>query len=604
MCFDTAAQQNEWRVSYFEDKEAVVAADQAMELYHNGKFNHLKQSSLNPGFTESIFWLAIEPLTRHPENNIFVVTNPHINKLLWYEEIKDTLKQIWISGDHLPFNDRPIIYTHFAFPLNKNASVQLLKIDKRHESLQIPFQFLNIKQLQAVDLKETLMFGLFSGIVIILLALSFYLYVNTRETIYILFFLQSLFQSLWWVSDTGFGFRYIWFDLEPFANRSRIIFTSLGSIFLLEFIITFIQLKATSWLVSTKRVFQTIPLVITIFTILPIPFLEYPILIYIITLATAVNWIFTATIILLIILYQRVRGVEEAKVLVVSYTPYLLFILIFLSHHFGIISVSNDLLSIGLPLSSSMTMMILLFGITMIFNRHRTENIKLLTQLNEQSTSLTRKLLEVQDKEREDIGKTLHDEVAAKLSVAQLNLSTLKNKLDFSNQETFEEVHNNLSDINSIIRNISHRLFSEGLEKYGLKASLEDFFKSIQSSRVINIEHVIDGFSKVEQSSLVFRKSVYRIILELTNNIIKHAYATHIFVQVLEVNDVLTIFIEDNGKGFETNCVRDGFGLQLLKAQTLYYKGHLDIKSEACKGTSITVEFRIQNHEATEHIYS
>ena len=77
-------------------------------------------------------------------------TDTNIDKLLWYEEIKDTLKQIWIIGDHFPFNDRPIIYTHFAFPLNEDASVQLLKIDKRHESLQIPYQFLTIKQLQAV----------------------------------------------------------------------------------------------------------------------------------------------------------------------------------------------------------------------------------------------------------------------------------------------------------------------------------------------------------------------------------------------------------------------------------------------------------------------
>jgi two-component system, NarL family, sensor kinase len=109
----------------------------------------------------------------------------------------------------------------------------------------------------------------------------------------------------------------------------------------------------------------------------------------------------------------------------------------------------------------------------------------------------------------------------------------------------------------------------------------------------MNIEYVIDGFSKTENAPITFKKAVYRIVLELTNNCMKHSAATHIFVQLIEVDNALTIFLEDDGNGFDTNKVQDGFGLQLLKTQTSYYNGTLDIKSGVGKGTSITMEIQI-----------
>lgn len=598
------AQTQAWKVYYYEDAQGSLTASDALKLFDEGKFRYLHQQVINPGFTESNFWLAIVPESISNSGELFVIRNPHINHLHWYEEKQQLPELKWTTGDYLPFRERPIHYTHFAFPINHEARVQLLKVDKRFESLKIPFQFISQQELQALDLKENLFAGAFIGSAMILLALSFSLYFNTRDKIYLFYLLHILFQMLWWISDTGLGYRYLWYDAASFTNRSRMLFTSLGMIFLIEFIAAFIQLKTSSSLSRLKTFFQILAAVAGVVSIMPLPFTEYPVLIYTLALGAAVNWVFMIVFVPYILIHQWRKGVKEVSVLALSYLPYLIFGIIFLFNHFGVITVSDTFLNFGLPLSNSITMTILLFGITMIFNRHRTENINLLMILNDQSKALTGRVLEAQETERQDLGKTLHDEVAAKLSVAQLNLSALKNVLDHPHHETFNAVHTSLADINTTIRNISHRLFSVGLEKYGLQTSLEEFFKSIQHAKTINIEYLIEGFSKVEQAPVPFKKSVYRIVLELINNIIKHASANHIFVQLIEVNNELTIFIEDDGSGFDTNRTRDGFGLQLLKTQTTYYKGALDIKSVTGKGTAITIEFTIPSNEATEHFYN
>jgi two-component system, sensor histidine kinase LadS len=588
-----AQADREWRVYYYEDKEASLTESQALELFRNGKFAHLNKSVLTPGFTQSAFWIAVEPGSPSNSNQLFVVRNPHINRLWWFEVMQQTPMLLWSTGDYQPFRQRPVEYTHFAFPLNPHASVQLLKVDKRFESLDIPFQIISRDELHALDIKENLLYGMFLGIALILLTLSLYLYLSTRNKIYLLYLFHMLFQVLWWISDTGLGYRYLWVESVTFTSRARVLFTSLGMIFLLEFFSEFIKLDPSSRLSRIKRFFQILPLSVALISMVPLPSVQYPALIFALALMAASNWIFMLVFVPLILFYQWRQGVKEVNILTLSYLPYIFYGFIFLVNHFGVLPVPQILLNFMLPLSCSITMTVLIFGITMIFNRHRAENIRLLMRLNDQSKTLTKKVLEAQETERVDLGKTLHDEVAAKLSVAQLNLSALRNVLDYSHHETFEAVHSNLAEINGVIRNISHRLFSEDLEKYGLKTSLEDFFRSIQHAKAMNIEYVIDGFSKTENAPITFKKAVYRIVLELTNNCMKHSAATHIFVQLIEVDNALTIFLEDDGNGFDTNKVQDGFGLQLLKTQTSYYNGTLDIKSGVGKGTSITMEIQI-----------
>jgi len=592
------AKETFWKVYWYEDITGSNDADQAFTLYQGGKFNLLDKTFLNPGFTESYFWLAIvADSTSGYTGDTFIIRNPHINQLQWYELENQSPKLVALTGDHFPYNQRPIDYTFFSFTLGHDQLMYLMKIDKRYESLQIPFQFTHLNDLKKSDTSENLFYGIFLGAAFLLLALSLSLYFNTHDKLYLLYSLQLLFQTLWWISDSGIGFRYIWSDFDFFASRSRIVFTSLGLIFALEFILSFIRIDRSSPSFKLKGILQALALFVILLSLLPIDYTKFDKSIYQFTMIVAANWAIAIVLISFAIAKQLKTGVKEVKVLLLCYFPYILFGVIFLLDHFGVIIFSENTLRFGLPLSVSLTMMILLFGITITFNQYRVENISLMMKLNERTRQLTTKILEAQETERKDLGKTLHNEVATTLSVAQLNLSAIKNSLDSSQLETFEAVRSNLAELHDTIRNISHRLFSESLENYGLKSSLDGFFKTIKQSSNLNLEIVVEGFSKIENAPLNFKKAVYRIVLELINNILKHAHASHIFVQIIEVNEFITIFIEDNGKGFDSKKIHDGIGMQLLRTQTELYQGTLAIESEIEKGTAITLELLIPQDE-------
>jgi len=87
---------------------------------------------------------------------------------------------------------------------------------------------------------------------------------------------------------------------------------------------------------------------------------------------------------------------------------------------------------------------------------------------------------------------------------------------------------------------------------------------------------------------------VYRIVQELLNNVVKHAEATIVLVQVMCYENSLNITIEDNGKGFDQATDKKSSGLNNVRSRVDYLKGQLDIQSAPGKGTSVYIDFSIQ----------
>ena len=86
--------------------------------------------------------------------------------------------------------------------------------------------------------------------------------------------------------------------------------------------------------------------------------------------------------------------------------------------------------------------------------------------------------------------------------------------------------------------------------------------------------------------------SLYRIVQELLNNTMKHAHATKAHVQLVQNENLLTLTVEDNGKGFDINNLQKnkGAGLSNLESRVAYLNGKMDIKSGPEIGTSIEVQ--------------
>lgn len=85
---------------------------------------------------------------------------------------------------------------------------------------------------------------------------------------------------------------------------------------------------------------------------------------------------------------------------------------------------------------------------------------------------------------------------------------------------------------------------------------------------------------------------LYRIIQELLTNVIKHADAQTILVQLVQENDRFNLTVEDDGKGFDIShlTLKGGTGLENIKARAAYLDASLDIHSSPGKGTSVNIE--------------
>ena len=82
--------------------------------------------------------------------------------------------------------------------------------------------------------------------------------------------------------------------------------------------------------------------------------------------------------------------------------------------------------------------------------------------------------------------------------------------------------------------------------------------------------------------------SLYRIISEACQNIIKHAKADQVLVSVKYVNDSIEVMIKDNGIGFDGNLENNHFGIQFMKERVLMLSGDIDISSDS-DGTCIHI---------------
>ncbi len=203
-------------------------------------------------------------------------------------------------------------------------------------------------------------------------------------------------------------------------------------------------------------------------------------------------------------------------------------------------------------------------------------------------------LTETQEQEKKRIAERLHDEVGAMLSIAKLNINTLKEEV-YIPSSGFENkllvAQNLMNDISETVRHISHALMPIALERYGFKAAILDLISTIQTSNQMHVEYLIEGFEHTNSWPKNFTLSTYRIIQEIINNSIKHAEASHLFIQLIELENTITIYIEDNGKGIsDEETSKKGVGMTLLKTNIDYLSGTLEISGKPNEGTFTLIE--------------
>lgn len=204
---------------------------------------------------------------------------------------------------------------------------------------------------------------------------------------------------------------------------------------------------------------------------------------------------------------------------------------------------------------------------------------KLIKVKQDQENIALKSMLEGEDSERKRMAKELHDGLGGLLSTIKLNFSHSQDRSD--SLSLIDKAHTEL-------RRIAHNLMPGTLLKYGIGAALEEICDEINYSG--KIATTFQQFNLREPLPEHAAFQLYRIAQELLQNVINHANAREILVQLIERDHQLILTVEDDGAGLPDDFEnKAGLGMNNLRSRVDLLKGNLIFESRTGEGTTFTV---------------
>jgi signal transduction histidine kinase len=240
-----------------------------------------------------------------------------------------------------------------------------------------------------------------------------------------------------------------------------------------------------------------------------------------------------------------------------------------------------------------------LSGIGLFFYLHNRQNIQRQLQRQSLEAATWQATLEGEEKERGRIARELHDNIGGSLSSLKMWFGSIRER--HSNLEQEEEYDEALSLLDCTldqVRRTAHSLMPELLLHEGLINAVRIFCDYMQKASGIKIDYQYFGYVGDLDKNLEL--TLYRMIQELVQNVVKHAEASHILLQLSCHETLLSITVEDNGKGMNPAMIaeKDGLGLKSIQRTIANLRGHFDVQSEPGNGTTIDIDIDLLIEEA------
>ena len=211
-----------------------------------------------------------------------------------------------------------------------------------------------------------------------------------------------------------------------------------------------------------------------------------------------------------------------------------------------------------------------------------------LDQTQQENVSLTQHTLEIQEDERQRLAQELHDELGQSLTAIKVMAVTATHE----KANTKKITHSIISicdHLITVVRSMMHQLHPLMLTELGLKATLEDMLNhwSERNPELTLSMECTDAVNELEQKISI---QVFRVIQECLTNIIRHAHAKRVKIELEVINEVqktLQLKVTDDGQGCDINVVSSGFGLLGMQERIKTLGGELTLTSQAQQGLTV-----------------
>ena len=522
-----------------------------------------------------IYW-PVQPAT---SPRYLLIENPHINTI---EASLQSQLLAWKTGDHYSFQSRPIANRFFVFPLGILTVPDTLRLvlNKEGENLSFVARILDEKDYQSFVKADNFMIGGVVGFygLAILLSLTLFLYNRTYK---FFFFLTYVFFSVWWIlNDAGVLFETWWPTATTWHQSSRGFFSSLTMVLFglylyqnpdamigkgIKMVVKMMLVLVTAkWLTSFLAASGYFPASIKYYSMQ--------------VNAVALILLFGGVIIYLL---RHWCSFEKNKSEVLSIITYCLFV--------GILALRE----LGIPwlVFENLHQLEVLFFFPLqcffmsahLYKTIKAERLAVETDLRQlklqQQRTIEETVAQVEATEKKRIAQNLHDEIGGIFVALKYQSSLIKQQLKEGLQPLNLDYFTQLAD-EGIKR--QYRIINElqtTLEQpSGLLNSLRAQIELLKKSTDLNVDL---EFNAEEASWPPFLKAqVYRIILELLTNTIKHAKADLAIITLKEHRDI-EISYSDNGVGFSINDSFAGNGLTNIRQRIDALKGHYEVESNS-----------------------
>jgi signal transduction histidine kinase len=195
-----------------------------------------------------------------------------------------------------------------------------------------------------------------------------------------------------------------------------------------------------------------------------------------------------------------------------------------------------------------------------------------------------------QEQERQRIARELHDGLGPALASLNIRLLTARKLLERQGHPLAGEIEELAEQVQASIRDIRrliHDLRPVALDELGLVPALREHLTRCMQEHNLAVEFEADEVGRLPATVEI---SLFRIVQEAINNVLRHAQARHVYVTLRRAADHLQLRVADDGQGFDAQLPRSGghVGLWSMRERVEQLGGQFEVHSSADQGTSVT----------------
>jgi two-component system, sensor histidine kinase LadS len=580
--------------SYWEDRSGTSTVADARRAIG---YRPLRQGRLSVGYTESVYWVRCR--LAGPRELTLEVSNHTIDRLeLVALQPGEPVQSLGQTGSRYPFVRRPSPNRTVAYLLNVPTHAPTdyyLRLDSRYKPLTTDLRLWNTDEYENRTQRSYFLWGIFLGVVALVVALALLFYANTHDPVYAWYGLYVLALTLRQLADSGLGFQFVWPGL-PALNHPDAAITAMWLYLpaMLQFQHYFlgIQVRSPTLFRAMQGLKWTFWGLVGLLLVAQLTgFADRYTGTY--RLVTAVHGLlFAATLLVFgVVVSLAIRSRDAVQQL------YGIGFGLQTAGH-GVVLAQGMLAARptaeGSFVDTYLMLMVNFFIDLVIFSfllahRYRTslnEQQQLQLRLAQAQRQTNDTIIDVLESERQQVGNLLQTDIGGRVAQVRTLLT------DVPPAPLLTDTLTLLDKTDDCLHQILRDSLPPDLMQKGLPAALAELVAQRNQLGQVQLWCDTTGSetSTAGMSALQVRQ-LYRIASELLNNIGKHAQATEGYVTFSQMPTGWLLTVADNGRGFDPSAAGQagGIGLKNLYARAQAVGATVGLESGP-GGTTVRVE--------------